>query len=48
MSETVYLNDLKGGGNLAHSKTHFDDPKYLNRTSIVVFHAENDGGVHFD
>ena len=19
----------KGGGNLAHSKTHFDDPKYL-------------------
>ena len=21
--------DTKGGGNLAHSKTHFDDPKYL-------------------
>ena len=20
---------IKGGGNLAHSKTHFDDPKYL-------------------
>ena len=29
-------------------KTHFDDLDVLNRTSIVVFHAEIDGGVYFD
>ena len=38
------MSETKRGWEL---RTHFDDLDVLNLTSIVVFHADLDGGVHF-